>query len=205
MERTRQIRDEILALFRRNGTRTFRPKEVAQKLGYRSNEDYRLSRFLLEELESKGHIRRIKGNKFGLRPKSTRLEGRLSVHPQGYGFVRVEGVEGGLGAPGLVDQVAGPDPARAALREEERLGLVQQVVAAEALTETAAKLAKTIAARGPLGVAAVKKVIDTGLDEALDAGLESEAQAFAALFESEDRVEGTTAFLEKRKPAFTGR
>ena len=93
MDRERQIRDEILALFRRNGTRTFRPKEVAQKLGYRSNEDYRLSRFLLEELESKGHIRRIKGNKFGLRPKSTRLEGRLSVHPQGYGFVRVEGVD----------------------------------------------------------------------------------------------------------------
>lgn len=91
-DRARQIREEILDLFRNNGKRTFRPKEVANKLGYRNNEDYRLSRALLEELESEGLIRRIKGNQFGLRPKGTRLEGRLSVHPQGYGFVRVEGV-----------------------------------------------------------------------------------------------------------------
>jgi len=91
-DRARQIREEILDLFRNNGKRTFRPKEVANKLGYRNNEDYRLSRALLEELEAEGLIRRIKGNKFGLRPKGTRLEGRLSVHPQGYGFVRVEGV-----------------------------------------------------------------------------------------------------------------
>lgn len=90
--RAREIRDEILQLFRNNGKRTFRPKEVANKLGYRDNADYRLCRALLEELEQEGLIRRIKGNQFGLRPKSAQLEGRLMVHPQGYGFVRVEGI-----------------------------------------------------------------------------------------------------------------
>ncbi len=91
-KRALEIREEILGLFRNNGKRTFRPKEVANKLGYRDNEDYRLCRALLEELESEGHIRRIKGNQFGLRPKGQRLEGRLMVHPKGYGFVRVEGI-----------------------------------------------------------------------------------------------------------------
>lgn len=91
-ERARQIREEILQLFRNNGKRSFRPKEVANKLGYRDNTDYRLCRALLEQLEGEGHIRRIKGNQFGLRPKSAQHEGRLMVHPQGYGFVRVEGI-----------------------------------------------------------------------------------------------------------------
>lgn len=91
-DRALQIRDEILALFRNNSKRTFRPKEVASQLGYRNNDDYKLCRALLEELDSEGLIRRIKGNKFGMRPKGSRLEGRLMVHPQGYGFVRVEGV-----------------------------------------------------------------------------------------------------------------
>ncbi|NBW93093.1 MAG: RNB domain-containing ribonuclease [Bacteroidetes bacterium] len=91
-DRARQIRDEILHLFRNHGKHTFRPKEVAKKLGYRSNEDYRLCRALLEELESEGLIRRMKGNTFGLRPRESRLEGRISVHPRGYGFVRVEGM-----------------------------------------------------------------------------------------------------------------
>jgi len=91
-QRAREIRDEILQLFRNNGKRSFRPKEVANKLGYRNNADYRLCRSLLEELEGEGVIRRIKGNQFGLRPESAQLEGRLMVHPQGYGFVRVDGI-----------------------------------------------------------------------------------------------------------------
>ena len=91
-DRAREIRDEILELFHQNAKRSFRPKEVSSKLGYRNNEDYRLCRALLEELEGEGLIRRIKGNKFGLRPKGSRLEGTLMVHPQGYGFVRVEGI-----------------------------------------------------------------------------------------------------------------
>lgn len=123
------------------------------------------------------------------------------------------GVIPGFGGTQRLARVAGANNARfwamgGAIHSAEdalRIGLAQQVVAADELTEAASKLAQTIAAHGPLGVAAVKRVIDTGLDEALDAGLESEAQAFAALFESEDRVEGTTAFLDKRKPAFQGR
>ncbi|MDA0377856.1 MAG: ribonuclease R [Bacteroidetes bacterium] len=91
-DRRTAIRKEILDLFRNEGKRTFRPKEVAKRLGYAEQADYRLCRELLEELESTGKIQRIKGNQFGLRPKGTSLEGVLSVHPHGYGFIRVEGV-----------------------------------------------------------------------------------------------------------------
>ncbi|MDE2995273.1 MAG: ribonuclease R [Bacteroidota bacterium] len=91
-QRRAAIREEILALFRNHGQRTFRPKEVANKLGYRDNEDYRLCRSLLEELEENGQIRRIKGNQFGLRQGGSLMVGRLMVHPRGYGFVRVEGI-----------------------------------------------------------------------------------------------------------------
>ena len=90
-DRRTAIRKEILDLFRNHGKRSFRPKEVANQLGYRDNADYRMCRELLEELESTGKIQRIKGNQFGLRPKSSMLEGVLSVHPHGYGFIRVEG------------------------------------------------------------------------------------------------------------------
>ena len=91
-ERRSAIREDILTLFRNNGKQTFRPKEVAKKLGYRENADYHLCRDILEKLTDEGLIRRIKGNQFGLRPKSSMLEGRLMVHPRGYGFVRVEGI-----------------------------------------------------------------------------------------------------------------
>lgn len=85
------IRNEVLALFRNEGKRSFRPKEVAKRLGYFANEEYRLCRQVLEELTETGKIQRVKGNQFTLRPTSGQLEGRLSVHPKGYGFVSVEG------------------------------------------------------------------------------------------------------------------
>lgn len=85
------IRKEVLALFQNEGKRSFRPKEVAKRLGYFANEEYRLCRQVLEELTETGKIERVKGNQFTLRPTIGQLEGRLSVHPKGYGFVKVEG------------------------------------------------------------------------------------------------------------------
>lgn len=90
-DRRETIRKEILSLFRNHGRRAFRPKEVARKLGYRDNMDYRLARSILEELSEKGEITSVKGNRFMHHAPAGRLEGRLSVHPAGYGFVSVEG------------------------------------------------------------------------------------------------------------------
>jgi enoyl-CoA hydratase/carnithine racemase len=52
---------------------------------------------------------------------------------------------------------------------------------------------------------AAKAAIDGGLAMDLAAGLAWESQLFAALFATEDKREGMTAFVEKRKPTFTGR
>ena len=58
---------------------------------------------------------------------------------------------------------------------------------------------------GPaLALRAAKLAIDGGLGMDLASGLAWESQLFAGLFATHDRVEGTTAFVEKRKPKFTG-
>lgn len=84
-------------------------------------------------------------------------------------------------------------------------GLVNAVVPAAELVLRARDIALKIASRGPLAVAAAKRVMLRG--EALDlpSACELEAQTFAGLFGSEDQVGGMKAFLEKAKPAFKGR
>ncbi|MDT8438819.1 MAG: enoyl-CoA hydratase-related protein [Wenzhouxiangellaceae bacterium] len=86
-----------------------------------------------------------------------------------------------------------------------RLGLVQRVVEAGALHAEVETIAQTLAAAAPLAVRAILEAVDRGLDMALDQGLAYETTRFALCCASEDMREGTAAFLEKRKPHFTGR
>jgi enoyl-CoA hydratase len=85
------------------------------------------------------------------------------------------------------------------------MGLVNAVVPPAELEERVLVVAKKIAARAPLAIAASKRVILRGLESGLVAGCELEAQAFSALFGSEDQKGGMRAFLEKRAAAFQGR
>jgi enoyl-CoA hydratase len=62
--------------------------------------------------------------------------------------------------------------------------------------------AQLLISKGPLAIAAAKRVMNKGVDLSLDAALELEKQAFAALFGTVDQKEGMKAFVEKRKPAF---
>lgn len=84
------------------------------------------------------------------------------------------------------------------------LGLVNQVVAPDALDATVDTLADQLAAAAPLAVAAILDVILHGGETALDQGLEFETQGFALMCATHDMHEGTAAFLAKRKPVFSG-
>ena len=84
------------------------------------------------------------------------------------------------------------------------LGLLQRVVPAEQLDATVQSLAEQLAGAAPLALAGILDAILSGGESALAQGLEFETQAFALAFASADMREGTTAFLEKRKPQFRG-
>ena len=85
------------------------------------------------------------------------------------------------------------------------LGIVNRVVAPEALDEAVNALAEQLAAAAPLAAAGILDAVLLGGECPIDQGLTFETQAFALAFASEDMRKGTTAFLEKRKPTFSGR
>jgi enoyl-CoA hydratase len=85
------------------------------------------------------------------------------------------------------------------------IGLVNAVVPKDELLGRVRAVADQIAAKGPLAVAQAKRAMLRGVDADLAAGNELEAQAFAMLFGSDDQKEGMKAFVEKRKPEFSGR
>ncbi|MDX6623526.1 MAG: hypothetical protein QOE75_1458 [Solirubrobacterales bacterium] len=84
-------------------------------------------------------------------------------------------------------------------------GLVNQAVGRRAWLETALELARTIAERAPVATRLAKQAVLAAEAGDLAAGLEVERELFDRVMATEDRVEGTTAFLEKREPDFKGR
>lgn len=89
--------------------------------------------------------------------------------------------------------------------EALRLGLVEQVVPAAEVMPTARALAQKLASKSPVIMALAKKAINEGMETDLQRGCELEAVLFGVAASTEDRTEGTRAFLEKRKPIFKGR
>jgi enoyl-CoA hydratase len=89
--------------------------------------------------------------------------------------------------------------------EALRLGIVDKVVPHDTLLPECRKIAEACLANGPLAVAAVKRLVDRGMDLPLPQALDLEAKAFGESFTTADQKEGMKAFLEKRKPAYTGR
>ena len=83
-------------------------------------------------------------------------------------------------------------------------GLVSEVVPAAELLAAARRLAERVLALGPLAVRLAKMALNASSQMPLAAGLVYESTAQAITFDSKDKMEGTTAFLEKRAPRFRG-
>jgi enoyl-CoA hydratase len=86
-----------------------------------------------------------------------------------------------------------------------RFGIVSRVMPEAELMPAALELAQRIAEHPPLAVRFAKRAINRGMQTDLDSGLEYERYAAAMIIDSDDRKEGMRAFVEKRKPVFTGR
>jgi enoyl-CoA hydratase len=85
------------------------------------------------------------------------------------------------------------------------LGLANRVVPRDRLMDEARSLARAILKNAPAAAGLAKRTMNRGLDLDLQNACVLEAHAFAAAFATGDAREGLRAFLEKRKPAFTGR
>jgi enoyl-CoA hydratase len=89
-------------------------------------------------------------------------------------------------------------------QEAWRIGLVNRVVPADRLLAESEQVLRTIMDNGPLAVRACLELVDAGFDLPVDEALRLEAAYFGLLSATMDMREGTRAFLEKRKAAFTG-
>jgi len=88
--------------------------------------------------------------------------------------------------------------------EAWRIGLVNRVVPGPELMSAASAMLRQILANGPLAVAHCIELVNRGADATLDDALTLEATAFGLLAATDDKREGTRAFLEKRPAAFSG-
>lgn len=86
--------------------------------------------------------------------------------------------------------------------EAYRIGLVNRVVPSAELKSATEELARIILSKSPAAISLAIKAINANLELPLEEGLKLEAELFSECFKTEDFIEGTKAFLEKRKPVF---
>jgi enoyl-CoA hydratase len=90
-------------------------------------------------------------------------------------------------------------------QEAHRIGLVNEVTAAAELIPRAEAIAAKIIANGPLAVKYAMEAVNEGMEMPLAEGLCLEATLFGVCCATEDKKEGTAAFLEKRVAKFKGK
>ena len=86
-----------------------------------------------------------------------------------------------------------------------QLGIVNRVVPAAELEAETLKVATQLAASAPLALRATLDVVNIGGECGIEQGLQYETAQFGLMFATDDMREGTRAFMERRKPTFTGR
>ena len=129
-----------------------------------------------------------------------RTEVNLAIIPGGGGTQRLPRLVGRGKALEMI--LTG---ARIDAREALRIGLVERVVPAGEALSAAQTLALTLAERAPVALRYAKEAVVKGLELPLAEGGRLENDLATLLRTTEDRIEGAKAFLEKRKPRFTGK
>jgi enoyl-CoA hydratase/carnithine racemase len=139
---------------------------------------------------------------------------RVAAHEAKFGQPEIKlGVIPGAGGTQRLARLLGPARAKDIVfsgrmvdaEEALRIGLVDKVVPAAEVYEAAVALVRPYVDGPAQALRAAKVAIDGGLQMDLATGLAWEGQLFAALFATEDKREGMAAFIDKRKPGFTGR
>lgn len=90
------------------------------------------------------------------------------------------------------------------VQEAYHFGIVNRIVASEIVLEEALKLAKRLTYQPPLSLRLIKEAVNKAVDAPIAEGMQLERKNFYLLFSSRDQREGMQAFMEKRKPTFTG-
>ena len=124
----------------------------------------------------------------------------LGIIPGGGGTQRLARVMGKQRAMELV--LTGR---RIGAEEAQRLGIVNSVASKREWLDAALELAGVVTSRPPLAVRLGKQAVLAAEETSLSAGLDQERRLYELAMATEDRVEGMTAFLEKRRPEFRGR
>ncbi len=117
------------------------------------------------------------------------------------------GITPGFGGTQRLARLVGPGMAKELIysaknikaEEAYRIGLVNHIYPQDQLMDEAIKLANRIAGNAPIAVRNCKQAINEGLQVSIDEAVNIETDLFSDCFESEDQIEGMSAFLEKRK------
>jgi len=123
------------------------------------------------------------------------------------------GVMPGAGGTQRLTKLAGRTKALEWLWTGERIsaetalkhGVINRIVAGELLMEETMKFAKRLAEQPPLSLRLIKDSVNKAVDYPLYEGMQYERKNFYLLFASQDQKEGMNAFVEKRKPDYTGK
>lgn len=139
---------------------------------------------------------------------------RVAAESARFGYPEIRlGIFPGTGGTILIDRLIGPAAARAICllgdhfpaERAYQLGLVNRLVEPDDLLAETDAVAATLAGYSPVAMRELKNALNASLELDFSAAREIEIEAYGRAFESEDRVEGTTAFVEKRRPDFKGR
>ncbi|MDF9761683.1 enoyl-CoA hydratase/carnithine racemase [Peribacillus simplex] len=123
------------------------------------------------------------------------------------------GIIPGAGGTQRLPRIVGMSTAKELIYTAKRLDakaafamkIISHVYPPQQLLEEAKKLAGEIAVNAPLALRAAKAAINQGADTNLKTGLQIEKDCYQTTLKTRDRLEGLSAFKEKRKPVFTGR